>query len=110
MPTDELLLCSICLDVFDHPVTLPCRHSFCERCITEHLNASPQRMCPLCNERVDREHRLRVNNVVADMVHQYRESEPWSGARSHERPKRFHPTLPLRPPRTPGDSPSSASS
>ncbi|XP_037317427.2 E3 ubiquitin-protein ligase TRIM21-like [Pungitius pungitius] len=87
MPTDELLLCSICLEVFDHPVTLPCGHNFCERCITEHLNASPQRMCPLCNERVGRKHRLRVNNVVADMVHQYRESEAWSGEERSPEPR-----------------------
>uniref|UniRef100_A0A3B5B250 Uncharacterized protein n=1 Tax=Stegastes partitus TaxID=144197 RepID=A0A3B5B250_9TELE len=29
------LLCSICLDVFTDPVTIPCGHHFCKSCITQ---------------------------------------------------------------------------
>ncbi|XP_069808070.1 E3 ubiquitin-protein ligase TRIM65-like [Dendropsophus ebraccatus] len=32
------LNCSICLDVFSSPLSLPCGHSFCQQCIHEHLD------------------------------------------------------------------------
>ncbi|KFV12750.1 Tripartite motif-containing protein 62, partial [Pterocles gutturalis] len=33
---EEKLVCSICLEMFRVPVTLPCRHNFCNRCISNH--------------------------------------------------------------------------
>ncbi|KFP60406.1 Tripartite motif-containing protein 62, partial [Cariama cristata] len=32
---DELL-CSICLSIYQDPVSFGCEHYFCRRCITEH--------------------------------------------------------------------------
>jgi tripartite motif-containing protein 56 len=32
-PVDELLKCSICLDTFTNPKSLPCLHTFCQCCI-----------------------------------------------------------------------------
>uniref|UniRef100_A0A3Q3GMR7 E3 ubiquitin-protein ligase TRIM39-like n=1 Tax=Labrus bergylta TaxID=56723 RepID=A0A3Q3GMR7_9LABR len=32
---EDQFLCSICLDVFTDPVTIPCGHNFCKTCITE---------------------------------------------------------------------------
>uniref|UniRef100_A0A8D0AC49 E3 ubiquitin-protein ligase TRIM21-like n=1 Tax=Sander lucioperca TaxID=283035 RepID=A0A8D0AC49_SANLU len=34
--TEDQFLCSICLDVFTDPVTIPCGHNFCKTCITDH--------------------------------------------------------------------------
>uniref|UniRef100_A0A671UDA9 E3 ubiquitin-protein ligase TRIM21-like n=1 Tax=Sparus aurata TaxID=8175 RepID=A0A671UDA9_SPAAU len=34
--TGDRFLCSICLDVFTDPVTIPCGHNFCKTCITQH--------------------------------------------------------------------------
>ncbi|XP_034050111.1 tripartite motif-containing protein 65 [Thalassophryne amazonica] len=51
------LTCSICLDRFRFPVTIPCGHTFCQKCITQHwdtkskANIRPQ--CPMCNEKFD---------------------------------------------------------
>ena len=46
------LICSICLEVFKEPKSLPCLHSFCETCLDEHIRASCQTHktfeCPLC--------------------------------------------------------------
>ena len=46
------LTCSICLEVFKKPKTLPCLHSFCEACLEEHIRSFCQTHktfeCPLC--------------------------------------------------------------
>lgn len=42
---DELI-CIICMDLFLNPVVLTCGHSFCKRCISDHLNNKP--VCPTC--------------------------------------------------------------
>ena len=46
------LTCSICLEVFKKPKTLPCLHSFCEACLEEHIRSFCQTNktfeCPLC--------------------------------------------------------------
>ncbi|XP_053137380.1 E3 ubiquitin-protein ligase TRIM62 [Hemicordylus capensis] len=49
---DELL-CSICLSIYQDPVSFGCEHYFCRRCITEHWSrqeaqAAPARDCPEC--------------------------------------------------------------
>ncbi|KPP57201.1 hypothetical protein Z043_125098, partial [Scleropages formosus] len=41
------LKCSICLDMFDDPVTTYCGHSFCKSCLDRHLQYNDS-VCPLC--------------------------------------------------------------
>ena len=40
MSLDEGLVeectCSICFELFDHPIQLPCQHSFCKACLQEY--------------------------------------------------------------------------
>ncbi len=38
--------CSICLEKLDNHITLPCKHHFHEKCITEWFNNKQD--CPLC--------------------------------------------------------------
>ncbi|XP_059202074.1 LON peptidase N-terminal domain and RING finger protein 3-like [Centropristis striata] len=45
-PTD--LECSLCMRLFYEPVTTPCGHTFCLRCLERCLDHNPQ--CPLCKE------------------------------------------------------------
>lgn len=45
------LKCSICLEVFTNPLTLPCGHSFCQECIHEYWDretATSPFSCPTC--------------------------------------------------------------
>uniref|UniRef100_A0A3Q4HR27 RING-type domain-containing protein n=1 Tax=Neolamprologus brichardi TaxID=32507 RepID=A0A3Q4HR27_NEOBR len=44
--------CSICLEVFNKPVTTPCGHSFCQTCISSYWDGNSTKMyqCPLCKE------------------------------------------------------------
>ncbi|XP_026182439.1 zinc-binding protein A33-like [Mastacembelus armatus] len=72
---EEQFLCSICLDVFTDPVTIPCGHNFCKNCITEHWNISPQCQCPMCKDVLDRRPELRVNTFISEIANQFRQSD-----------------------------------
>lgn len=49
----DFLTCSICLEVYNDPKTLPCLHSFCADCIdnyTKENNSKAEHPCPECRE------------------------------------------------------------
>lgn len=55
---DDSLTCTICLDRFKYPVTIPCGHTFCKECISKHWDqverGGPQIAsfnCPICQEK-----------------------------------------------------------
>ncbi|XP_053199935.1 E3 ubiquitin-protein ligase TRIM21-like [Scomber japonicus] len=72
--SEDQFLCSICLDVFTHPVTIPCGHNFCKDCITEHWNINSQCQCPMCKELFAKRPKLRVNTFISEMAAQFRQS------------------------------------
>ncbi|XP_013398854.1 tripartite motif-containing protein 2 isoform X2 [Lingula anatina] len=54
--TDNILTCPICLETFDDPRVLPCYHTFCLGCISDHARVEGQRTsfhCPMCRETID---------------------------------------------------------
>ena len=82
----EQLTCSICQDLFKEPVSLPCFHSFCRKCLEGYVQNRPLNYenglderdsrdkvdCPICKER----HQLpeggvkniRTNHLLKNMV------------------------------------------
>lgn len=55
--TTDVMLCSICLEQYKQPVSLPCSHSFCLTCLSTHIitscvNCDPPLgfPCPLCRK------------------------------------------------------------
>ncbi|XP_051236984.1 E3 ubiquitin-protein ligase TRIM39-like [Dicentrarchus labrax] len=72
--TEDQFLCSICLDVFTDPVTIPCGHNFCKTCITEHWNINVQCQCPNCNKVYSTRPELKVNTFISEMAAQFRQS------------------------------------
>ncbi|XP_078138141.1 E3 ubiquitin-protein ligase TRIM21-like isoform X2 [Centroberyx gerrardi] len=72
--SEEQFLCSICLDVFTDPVSIPCGHNFCKNCITQHWDVSVQCQCPMCKEVFKRRPKLRVNTFISEMAAQFRKS------------------------------------
>nr|XP_061794068.1 E3 ubiquitin-protein ligase TRIM35-like [Nerophis lumbriciformis] len=44
---EDHLQCPTCLDIYKHPVILPCSHSFCRACLQQWKDKG-ERSCPLC--------------------------------------------------------------
>ncbi|KAM9328045.1 E3 ubiquitin-protein ligase TRIM39-like [Pholidichthys leucotaenia] len=64
----DQFLCSICLEVFTHPVTIPCGHNFCKNCITRAWTVNKKLQCPICKEAFDKRPELRINTVLSEMA------------------------------------------
>ncbi|XP_028441074.1 E3 ubiquitin-protein ligase TRIM21-like [Perca flavescens] len=72
--TEDQFLCSICLDVFTDPVSTPCGHNFCKKCITDHWNIDLPFQCPNCKKGFSTKPELEVNTFISEMAAQFRES------------------------------------
>ncbi|CAL8240509.1 unnamed protein product [Merluccius merluccius] len=72
--SEDNFSCSICLDVFNSPVSTPCGHNFCRNCITKSWDDKVQYKCPVCNELFHTRPDLRVNTLLSEMVDQFRRS------------------------------------
>ncbi|XP_041652210.1 zinc finger protein RFP-like [Cheilinus undulatus] len=83
--TEDQFLCSICLDVFTDPVTIPCGHNFCQNCITEHWDSNVSCQCPNCKETFRRRPKLRINTFIKEMSAQFRQSAQQKSSSSSER-------------------------
>ncbi|XP_032900409.1 E3 ubiquitin/ISG15 ligase TRIM25-like isoform X1 [Amblyraja radiata] len=67
----DKLLCSICLEVFRQPATIPCGHSFCLECIEElweRQAGSGAYSCPQCRQAFNPRPALRPNPVLCGIA------------------------------------------
>uniref|UniRef100_UPI0037E87F39 E3 ubiquitin-protein ligase TRIM39-like n=1 Tax=Semicossyphus pulcher TaxID=241346 RepID=UPI0037E87F39 len=48
---EEDLCCSVCHDIFKHPVVLSCSHSFCKACLQSWWTETQAQECPICKRR-----------------------------------------------------------
>uniref|UniRef100_A0A8C2Z850 E3 ubiquitin-protein ligase TRIM39-like n=2 Tax=Cyclopterus lumpus TaxID=8103 RepID=A0A8C2Z850_CYCLU len=74
LPSEDQFLCSVCLDVFTDPVTTPCGHNFCKKCINDYWDTNNQNMCPMCKKVFFSRPELLVNTFISEMVSQFRQS------------------------------------
>ncbi|XP_062316317.1 E3 ubiquitin-protein ligase TRIM47-like [Osmerus eperlanus] len=87
--SEDQFLCSICLDVFTQPVSIPCGHTYCMACIGEYWGDTTNPcQCPLCKNRFSIKPELKVNTFISEMVDQFRRSATAEGSRNH------HPARP----------------
>ncbi|XP_042570068.1 E3 ubiquitin-protein ligase TRIM21-like [Cyprinus carpio] len=82
--SEELFQCSVCLDVFTLPVSLPCGHTFCQSCILAQWTASGSSHCPKCSTVFQETPELCENSFACEMAKQIRNQR---GQRSTE----YHP-------------------
>lgn len=72
--SEEQLLCPICLDVFNQPVSTPCGHNFCRDCIQGYWRTANLSQCPLCKHKFYRRPELKVNTFISELAAQFRRS------------------------------------
>uniref|UniRef100_H2ZRN3 FinTRIM family, member 66 n=1 Tax=Latimeria chalumnae TaxID=7897 RepID=H2ZRN3_LATCH len=72
----EQLICAICLDLFRDPVTLPCGHNFCMKCICSSWDELHGVMpnCPQCRVTFTVRPRLGKNTILAEIVNDFTEA------------------------------------
>ncbi|XP_043100766.1 E3 ubiquitin/ISG15 ligase TRIM25 isoform X2 [Puntigrus tetrazona] len=67
-PLSEELQCSVCLDVFSDPVTIPCGHNFCKTCLELFWSKSQKCLCPFCKETFNKCPDLKCNTALGEIV------------------------------------------
>ncbi|XP_054471252.1 E3 ubiquitin-protein ligase TRIM39-like [Anoplopoma fimbria] len=72
--TEEQLLCPICLDLFNQPVSTPCGHNFCKDCIQGYWQSANLSQCPMCKQKFHRRPELKVNTFISEVASQFRNS------------------------------------
>lgn len=78
---EEALHCSVCRDVFQEPVFLTCRHSFCKSCLQEWWSRNRRPECPLCrtiSPEWDPPVNMALKGVCEAFTQQRAESQPVS--------------------------------
>ncbi|XP_034031121.1 E3 ubiquitin-protein ligase TRIM39-like [Thalassophryne amazonica] len=70
--SEDLFLCSICLELFQDPVSTPCGHNFCKACITKYWKDKQHCECPLCKEKFHKVPKLRVNTTFRDVMESFK--------------------------------------
>ncbi|XP_062238854.1 zinc finger protein RFP-like [Platichthys flesus] len=66
--SEETFQCSICLDVFTDPVTIPCGHNFCSKCINTYWDSGDTCQCPMCKWKFSKRPELQVNTFMSELV------------------------------------------
>ncbi|XP_007481900.1 E3 ubiquitin/ISG15 ligase TRIM25 isoform X1 [Monodelphis domestica] len=65
----EEMTCSICLELFHHPVTIPCGHNFCSPCLNETWTVQgPPFYCPQCRTSFLTRPQLQKNTALCSVV------------------------------------------
>ncbi|XP_026225631.1 E3 ubiquitin-protein ligase TRIM21-like [Anabas testudineus] len=70
--SEDQFLCSVCLDVFTEPVSIPCGHNFCKACISRHWKGKQQCQCPLCNRKFNKGLKLHINTAFREIVENFK--------------------------------------
>ncbi|XP_075910601.1 tripartite motif-containing protein 6-like isoform X2 [Petromyzon marinus] len=84
--------CSICLQLFDVPVSLACGHNFCKKCVEGLWGSEAAQVrftCPQCRRRYAKKPELNKNVFIADLVEKFKDSQRGQ-CRDHTEPMRYY--------------------
>ncbi|XP_015809959.3 E3 ubiquitin-protein ligase TRIM39 isoform X1 [Nothobranchius furzeri] len=107
--SEDQFTCSICLEVFNNPVSTPCGHSFCQSCICSYWDGgtggrgAKSYQCPLCKESFQTRPELHINRTLKEITEQFKQMS--SGRVMGGEPPNPHPQLNLFAPTRPRDMP-----
>ncbi|CAL9707554.1 unnamed protein product [Knipowitschia caucasica] len=79
MAQTELFLCPVCLDLLQTPVSLPCGHNYCLKCVQDHWDTEEEQRlytCPECRVSFTPRPVLTKNILLAAVVEQRRTAPP----------------------------------
>uniref|UniRef100_A0A1A7XPS1 Uncharacterized protein n=1 Tax=Iconisemion striatum TaxID=60296 RepID=A0A1A7XPS1_9TELE len=71
---EKHLICSICMEMFTNPVTTPCGHTFCRKCLDISMSITCH-LCPLCKKHLSKT--PEVNIVLRDVMQQQEIEDEW---------------------------------
>ncbi|KAM6939620.1 E3 ubiquitin-protein ligase TRIM39 [Xenentodon cancila] len=81
--SEDQFTCSICLEVFNDPVSTPCGHSFCHSCLCCYWDAgigggaggrgAKPYQCPLCKESFRKRPELHINRTLKEITEQFKQ-------------------------------------
>jgi hypothetical protein len=65
--------CPLCLEVFENPCKIPCRHSFCTKCLDQFMTR--QLTCPVCRQAFDKQQKVVDTQMIDGLRSQCFECE-----------------------------------
>ncbi|XP_008417580.1 zinc finger protein RFP [Poecilia reticulata] len=83
--SEDQFTCSICLEMFNNPVSTPCGHSFCQSCLSSYWDsrargqAAKVYQCPLCKESFSKRPELQINRTLKEITEQFKQMSQSAG-------------------------------